>query len=151
MQRNTALLTETQNTNEPSFSLTPVLKAHEGIPQVFKFKADNDNVFTISDAMNSLIYTLYNLICNNRNNTTQKIQISVAERFSKPEEVLNNRDLFDPVTAIIHKKGTVFIPTNREVEDDKYHQSDALTLYPRYIIRKVLDNLNTSLIQKKRR
>ena len=151
MQRNRALLTETQNTNEPSLSPTPVLKAHEGIPQVFKFKADNDNVFTISDAMNSLIYTLYNLICNNRNNTTQKIQIGVAERFSKPEEVLNNRDLFDPVTAIIHKKGTVFIPTNREVEDDKYHQSDALTLYPRYIIRKVLDNLNTSLIQKNRR
>ena len=115
MQRNRALLTETQNINEPSFSPTLVLKAHKGIAQVFKFKADNENVFTISDAMNSMIYTLYNLICNNRNNTTQKIQISVAERFSKPQEVLNNRDLFDPVTDFIHKKGTVFIPTNREV------------------------------------
>ena len=151
MQRNRALLREIQSTNQPSFSPTPLLRAHKGISQVFKLKTDNDTTFTISDATNSMRDTLYNSIHNNRNNTTQKIQIGVAERFSKPEEVLNNRDLFDPVTAIIHKKGTVFIPTNREVEDDKYHQSDALTLYPRYIIRKVLDNLNTSLIQKNRR
>ena len=35
--------------------------------------------------------TLYNLIRNNRNNETQRIQIGVTERFSKPEEILNNK------------------------------------------------------------
>ena len=149
MQRNRALLREIQNTNQPSFSPTPLLRAHKGIAQVFKLKADNDTKFTISDAINSMRDTLYNSIPNNRNNTTQKIQIGVAECFSKPEEVLNNRDLVDSVTGIIHKKGTVYIPTNREVEDDKYHQSDVLTLYSRSSIRKILDDLNTSLIQKR--
>ena len=100
MQRNRALLREIQNTNQPSFSPTPLLRAHKGIAQVFKLKADNDTKFTISDAINSMRDTLYNSIHNNRNNTTQKIQIGVAECFSKPEEVLNNRDLVDSVLYI---------------------------------------------------
>ena len=149
MQGNRTLLKEIQNTNQPSFSPTPVLRAHKGIAQGFKFKADNDNVFTINDAINSMRDTLYNLIRNNRNNTTQKIYVGVTERFSKPEEVLNNRGVVDPVTGIIPKKGTVYIPINREVENDKYHQSDVLTFYPRSSIRKLLDDLNTSFIQKR--
>ena len=48
--------------------------------------------------------TLYDLIRNNRNNSTQEIQIGFTERFSKPEEVLNDRDLFDPATGIIHRR-----------------------------------------------
>ena len=75
--------------------------------------------------------------------------MGVTERFSKPEEVLNNRGVVDPVTGVIHKKDTVYIPINREVENDKYHQSDVLTFYPRSSIRKLLDDLNTSLIQKR--
>ena len=71
MQRNIALLREIQNTNQPSFTPTPVLRAC--IDKVFKFKADNDNVFTINDAINFMRNTLYNLIRNNRNNTTKKI------------------------------------------------------------------------------
>ena len=53
--------------------------------------------------MNSMRDTLYNLIRNNRNNTTQKISIGITEHFSKPREVLNDRDLADPVTGKIHK------------------------------------------------
>ena len=134
MQGNRTLLREIQNTNQPSFTPTPVLRAHKGIAQGFKFKADNDNVFTINDAINSMRDTLYNLIRNNRNNTTQKIYVGVTERFSKPEDVLNNRGVVDPVTGIIPKKGTVYIPINREVENDKYHQSDVLTFYPRLVL-----------------
>ena len=71
MQRNRALLRKIQNTNQPSFTPTPVLRACIG--QIFKFKADNDNVFTINEAINSMRDTLYNLIRNNRNNNTPKI------------------------------------------------------------------------------
>ena len=71
MQRNRALLRKIQNTNQPSFTPTPVLRACIG--QIFKFKADNDNVFTINEAINSMRDTLYKLIRNNRNNNTPKI------------------------------------------------------------------------------
>ena len=54
--------------------------------------------------MNSMHDTLHNLIHNNRNNTTQKISIGITEHFSKPKEVLNDRDLVDPLIGIIHKK-----------------------------------------------
>ena len=93
--------------------------------------------------------TLYNLIRNNRNNETQRIQIGVTERFSKPEEVPNYRDLVDPITGIMHRKGTINIPTNREIEDDKYHQSKVFTLCRRSSIRKLLDNLTESLVQNR--
>ena len=48
---------------------------------------------------------------------------------------------------MIHKKGTISIPTNERVYDDKYHHSNVLTDYPRSSIRKLLDNLTASLIQ----
>ena len=54
--------------------------------------------------MNSMRNTLYKLIRNNRNNATQKISIRITEHFSKPKEVLNDRDLVDPVTGIIQKQ-----------------------------------------------
>ena len=82
--------------------------------------------------MESIIYSmrnaLYNLIRNNRNNETQRMQIGVTKRFSKPEEILSNKDLVDPITGVIYRKGTINIPTNREIEDDKYHQSEVFTL-----------------------
>ena len=82
--------------------------------------------------MESIIYSmrnaLYNLIRNNRNNETQRMQIGVPERFSRPEEILSNKDLVDPITGVIYRKGTINIPTNREIEDDKYHQSEVFTL-----------------------
>ena len=99
--------------------------------------------------MNSLQNTLYNIIRNNRNNTTQKISIGITENFSKPKEILNDKDLVDPVTGIIHKKGTISIPTNERIYDDKYHHSNVFTLYPRSSTRKLLDNLTTSLIQNR--
>ena len=104
------------------------------------------NVGSIIDSMRN---TLYNLIRNNRNNETQRIQIGVTERFSKPEEILNNKDLVDPITGIIYRKGTINIPSNKEIEDDKYHQSEVFTLYRRSSIRKLLDKLTESLIQKR--
>ena len=64
--------------------------------------------------MNSMRNTLYNLIRNNKNNTTQKVSIGTTEHFSKPQEVLNDKDLVDPVTSIIHKKGTISIATNEK-------------------------------------
>ena len=97
--------------------------------------------------MNSLRDTLYVLIRNNRNNTTQKISIGIIEHFSKPKEVLNNKDLVDSVTGIIHKKGRISIPTNERIYDHKYHHSNGINLYPRSSIRNLLDDLATSLIQ----
>ena len=99
--------------------------------------------------MNSMCNTLNNLIHNNRNNSTQKVSIEITEKFPKPKEVLNDKDLVDPVTGIIHKKGTISIPANEKVYDDKYHHSNVFTLYPRSIIIKLLDGLTTSLIQNR--
>ena len=73
MQRNRALLREIENTNQTSFIPTDVLRAHKGIAQQFKFKARNQNATDIDSAMNSMRDTLYNLIRNNRSNTTQNI------------------------------------------------------------------------------
>ena len=78
MQRNRALLREIENNNQPSFIPTDVLRAHKGIAQQFKFKARNQNTTDIDSAMNSMRDTLYNLIRNNRNNTTQKISIEIT-------------------------------------------------------------------------
>ena len=82
--------------------------------------------------------TLYNVIHNNRNNATQNISIGVVKIFSRPKEVLNDRDLIDPVTGIVHRRGTILIPTNEKVEHDKYHHSNIFKLYPRSSIRKLL-------------
>ena len=97
--------------------------------------------------MNSMRNTLYNLIRNNKNNTTQNISIVITDHFSKPKEVLNVKDLVDPVTGIIHKKGTISVATNEKVKDDKYHHSNVFTLYPRSSIRTLLDDLIASLVQ----
>ena len=79
--------------------------------------------------------TLYNLILNNKNNTTKIISIVITEHFSKPKEVLNDKNLIDPITRVIQRKGTISIPTNESVFDDKYHPSDIFKLYRRSIIR----------------
>ena len=97
------------------------LRAHKGIAQQSKFKARNQNATDIDSAINSLRDTFYNLIRNNRNNTTQKISIGITENFSKPREVINDRDLVDPWTGITHRRGTISVPTNERIYDDKYH------------------------------
>ena len=150
MQQNRELLKEIKDNTKPSFIPSSVLRAHKNIAQTYKFKARNENAVTINDALDSMTDTLYNLIRNNRNNRTQKIQISITERFSKPEEILSDRDLVDPVTGIVHRRGTIYIPTNREIEDNKYHESNVFTLYCRPSIRRLLDNL-TIINSKKRR
>ena len=147
MQRNN-VFGEIENVKQPSFLPTDVLRAHNGIVQQFKYKARNQNATDTDTAMNSMRDTLYNLIRNNRNNTTQKISIGITEHFSKPKEILNDRELVDPLTGVIHKKSKISIPTNERVYDDKYQHSNVLTLYPRSIIRKLLDNLTESLIQE---
>ena len=124
------MLREIENTNQPSFIPTDVLRVHKGIAQEFKFKARNQNAHDIDSAKNSMRKTLYNLIRNNRNNTTQKISIGITEHFSKPKEVLNDKDLVDSVTNIIRKKGTISILTNEKVYDDKYYHSSVFTLFP---------------------
>ena len=103
MQRNRELLKEIKNTNQPSFIPTDILRVHKGAQQ-FKFQARNQNVHDIDSAMNSMHNTMYNLIRNNGNNTTQKISIGITEHFSKLKEVLNDKDLVDPATGKIHKK-----------------------------------------------
>ena len=72
MQRNRGLLREIENTNQPFFIPADVLRAHKGIAQQIKIKARNQNATEIDSAMNSMCDTLYNLIRNNRNNTTEK-------------------------------------------------------------------------------
>ena len=90
--------------------------------------------------INSMCDTLYNLIRSNRNNTTQRISIGISEHFSKPKEVLNDKDLIDPITGVIYRKSSISIPSNERIFDDKYHHSDIFSLYRRPSIRKLLDN-----------
>ena len=61
MQRNRALLREIENTNQPSFIPTNLLRAHKGIAQQYKFKATSQNATDIDSAKNSLREILYNL------------------------------------------------------------------------------------------
>ena len=83
----------------------------------------------------------YNLIRNNRNNTIQIISIRITEHFSKPKEILNDKNLIDPITSVIYGKGTISSPTNERVFDDKHHHSDIFKLYCRSSIRKSSDQL----------
>ena len=99
---------EIKNVNQPSFIPTDVLRAHQGIPQQFKYKSRNQNATNIDAAMNSMCDTLYNLIRKNRNNATQKISIGVTEHFSKSKEILNDKDLVDHLTGVTHKKRCSF-------------------------------------------
>ena len=149
MQRNRALSREIENTNQPSFIPTDVLRAHKGIAQTIKFEVRNQNAHDIDSVINTMSNTLYNLIGNNRNNTKQKVSVEITEHFSKPREVLNDKELVDPVTGIIHKKGTISIPANEKVYDEKYNHSNVFTLYPRSSIRKLLDDSTASLIQNR--
>ena len=91
MQQNRELLSEIKNSKKPSSVQTDILRAHKGIANQFKFKARNENVTDIESAINSMCDTLYNLIRNNRNNTTQRISIRITKHFSKPREVLNDK------------------------------------------------------------
>ena len=116
------ILREMRNANKPSFKPTDVIKAHKGIAQQFKYKARNQNATEIDTAMNSMRDTLYNLIRNNRNNIKQKRSKGITEHFSKPKEVLNDKDLVDSLSELTHKKGKISIPTNKRVYYDKYHQ-----------------------------
>ena len=93
--------------------------------------------------------TLHNLIRNNRNNRTQKISSGITEHFFKRKEVLNDKNLIDPISGVIHRKGAISIPTNERVFDDKYHRSDILKLYRQSIIRNLLDKLTKSSIQNR--
>ena len=149
MKQKIYLLEEIKDINKPSFIPTDILRAHKGVTQQFKFKARNENTIDIESAINSMRNTLYNLIRDNRNNATQRISIAINERFSKPEEVLNDKDLVDPVTGMVYRRGTILIPTNEKVFDDKYHYSNIFKLYPRPSIRKLLDKLTQSLIQNR--
>ena len=146
MQRND-VLRKIKNVKQLSFVSIDVLRVHKGIAQQFKYKARNQNATDIDTAMNSKPDTLYNLIRNNRNNTIQKISIWITEHFSKPKEILNDKDLVDPSTGVMHKNDAISISTNEIVYDNKYHHSNVLTLYPRYSIGKLLGNLTAFLIQ----
>ena len=135
MQQNGELLNEIKNIRKPSFVQTYIVRAHKGIAKQFKFKARNENTVDIESTTNNMRDTLYNLILNNRNNTTHIISIGITEQFSNPKEVLNDKNLVDTLTGVIYRKGTISIPTNERVFDDKYHPSDIFKLYCRSIIR----------------
>ena len=64
--------------------------------------------------------------------------------------MLNDKNLIDPISVVIHRKGTISIPTNERVFDHKYHRSDIWRLYRRSSIRKLLDKLSESLIQTRK-
>ena len=88
MQRNRGLLREIENTNQPFFIPADVLRAHKGIAQQIKIKARNQNATEIDSAMNSMRDTLYNLIRNNRNNTTEKYLQELLNTFLNLEQCL---------------------------------------------------------------
>ena len=100
---------------------TDILSAHKGIVKQCKVQAINRNATDIDRG--------------------------ITEHFSKPKEILSDNDLVDPFIDVIHKEGTISITTNERVCHDKYHHSNVFTLYHRSSIRKLLDNLTTSLIQ----
>ena len=108
MQQND-ILREIRDRTAPSFMPQLMLRAHKKIAQAFNFKARNQNAFTITGAITSMRDTSYNLIRHNRNNTTQKMQIGVTERFSKPGEVLNEIPLFDSLTGITSTRHYIFL------------------------------------------
>ena len=149
MQQNSELLNETKNTNKPAFVQTDVLRTHTGVVKWFKFKARNETAVNTNQTIDSMRSTLHNLIRNNRNNRTQKISLGITEHFSKRKEVLNDKNLIDPISGVIHRKGAISIPTNERVFDDKYHRSDILKLYRQSIIRNLLDKLTKSSIQNR--
>ena len=149
MQQNRELLKEIEDKIKPSFFQTEILRAHKGIANQFKFEARNENATDIESAINSVRDSLYNLIRNNIDNTTQKISIGITEHFSKHREVLNDRDLVDPSTGIVYRRGKISIPTNERVFNNKYHHSFIFTLFRRSSIRRLLDNLTKSLIQNR--
>ena len=149
MQQNRELLSEIKNSKKPYFVQTDILRAHKGIAKQFKFKARNENATDMESAINSMCDTLHNLILNNRNNATQKLSIGITEHVSKPREVFNDEDLVNPISGVIYRKGTISIPTNERVFDDKYHHSDIFSLYRRSSIRRLLDNLTQYLIQNR--
>ena len=140
MQQNRELLSEIKNSKKPSSVQTDILRAHKGIAKQFKFKARNENATDIESTINSMCDTLHNLTQDNTNNTTQRISIGISEHFSKPKEVLNDKDLIDPITGVIYRKSSISIPSNERIFDDKYHHSDIFSLYRRPSIRKLLDN-----------
>ena len=107
MQQNRELLSQIKNSKKPSFVETDILRAHKGIAKLFKFKARNENAIDVESTINCICDTLYNSIRNNRNNTTQRIPIGITEHFSKPKEVINDKDLVDPTTGAIYRKGTI--------------------------------------------
>ena len=72
------ILRKIRNANKPSFTPPDITRAHKGIAQQFKYKARNQNATDIDTAMNSICDTLYNLIRNNGNNTTQKISTGIT-------------------------------------------------------------------------
>ena len=105
MQQKRKLLNEIKNTKTPSLVPTDVLRAHRGIAPRFKFKeARNQSATDIKMTINSIHNTLYNLIRDSRKNTTQRISIAITPHFSKPREVLHDRDLVAPATAVMHKR-----------------------------------------------
>ena len=104
MQQKRKLLNEIKNTKTPSLVPTDLLRAHRGIAPRFKFKARNQSATDIKTTINSIHNTLYNLIRDSRNNTTQRISIAITPHFSKPREVLDDRDLVAPATAVMHKR-----------------------------------------------
>ena len=149
LQQKRELLEEIKYITKPSFIPTDIIRAHRGVKQQFKLKARNGNAIDIETAINSMCNTLYNLIRDNENNATERISVGYTENFSKPKEVLNDRDLVDPAKGIVHRRGTVLIPTNERVFDDKYHHSNIFKLHPRSSIRKLLDKLIQSLNQNR--
>ena len=104
MQQNSELLNQIKNTNKPSFVQTDVLRTQKGVVKQFKFKARNENAVNTNETIDSMRSTLHNLIRNNRNNKTQKISLGITEHFFKCKEVLNDKNLIDPISVVIHKK-----------------------------------------------
>ena len=104
MQQKKALWEQIKDINKLSLIPIGTLRTHRGVTNQFKFKARNENAIDIETAINSMRNTLYNLIRDNRNNATQTISIGITEKFSKPKEVFNDRDLVDRATDIVYRR-----------------------------------------------
>ena len=130
------LLDQIKQQRKPNFIETKPLSLHSGVAKQFKFTSTNKFAYNISDAMNSMRDTLYNLIKDNRNGATQKISIGVKEKLAKNMGIKNRQDFYHNIS-------------NDVQIIDKYHYTQPKTLYPGSSIKKLLNNLEGKIIQNR--
>ena len=113
------------------------VRAIKDVIQSFKYSATNKYSYTIKDTLDAVRDQLYDKIRDNRNNTTQKISISVNEILDKNIGKHNKQKEYGYNTSGYRR------------EFNKYHTSNQLILCPESDTNDLLNDLDTQVIQKR--